>query len=196
MVLELMGLATVALGIRETRSLFGRPSLINTGRDWLARFPKYRVDVNIVVGLGGVSTSGAAGSAFGTSGLANTASLEERVAFLEQSVIRAHSLIHETHRKIDQEAQHRQNELRIEKREREDGDNKNKQLVEEAAAGGLYLETTGAFWLAFGITLATASNELAKLFGGNYQPRGTLSKFKQTRSGVERLQSCDCDTAG
>ena len=86
---------------------------------------------------------------------------------MEKSLSQAHLLIHETHRKIDQETRQRQSDINVVKRELEDGDSKNKQLVEEAAAGGLYLETTGAFWLAFGITLATASNEIAKLCCGN-----------------------------
>ena len=167
MLLELMGLATVAFGIRETRSLFGRPSLLQVGRDWLTRFPKFRYDVRIIVGSGGIALGGVSGSAFGRSGPAPTETLEERVAILEKSVNQAHFLIHETQRKLDQEGQQRQNALKAEKQEREDGDSKNKQLLEEAAAGGLYLETTGAFWLVFGITLATASNELAKLFSRN-----------------------------
>ena len=167
MLLELMGLATVAFGIRETRSLFGRPSLPTIGRNWLARFPKFRIDVRIHVASGAIAAGGASASAFGTSGPSPTATLEERVAILEKNVNQAHVLIHEMQRKVDREAQLRQNELNAEKREREDGDSKNKQLVEEAAAGGHYLETTGAFWLAIGITLATASNEFAKLFSGN-----------------------------
>lgn len=166
MFLELMGLATVALGIRETRSLFGRPSLVHVGRNWLARFPRFRISAHVIVGTGGFTLGGMSASAFGTSGPAPTATLEERVAILEKNVNQTNALIHETQRKLDQESQQRQHELTAEKREREDGDNKNKQLVEEAAAGGLYLEITGAFWLAFGITMATASNEFAKLFSG------------------------------
>lgn len=166
MLLELMGLATVALGIRETRSLFSRPSLLQVARAWFSRFPGFRQDVKVIVGSGGISMGGASVSAFGSSGPAPTATLEERVAILEKSVNQAHLLIHEANRKIAQETQQRQSEIEVVKRELEDGDSKNKQLLEAAAAGGLYLETTGVFWLAFGITLATASNEIAKICCG------------------------------
>lgn len=166
MLLQLLGLATVALGIRKTRSLFSRPSLLQVARAWLSRFPGFRKNVNVFVGSGGLSMGGGSISAFGSSGPAPTATLEERVALLEKSVNKAHLLIHEANRKIAQEAQQRQSEIKVMKRELEDGDSKNKQLLEAAAAGGLYLETTGAFWLAFGITLATASNEIAKICCG------------------------------
>lgn len=167
MLLELMGLTTVALGIRETRGLFGRPSLLHVGRAWLTRFPRFRQNVRIIAGSAAIALGGGSVSAFGTVGPAPTSTLEERVAILEKSLSQAHVLIHETHRKIDQETRQRQSDINVVKRELEDGDSKNKQLVEEAAAGGLYLETTGAFWLAFGITLATASNEIAKLCCGS-----------------------------
>ena len=85
---------------------------------------------------------------------------------MEKSINQAHLLIHEANGKIDQETQQRQSDIKVVKRDLEDGDSKNKQLLEEAAAGGLYLETTGVFWLAFGIGLATASNELSKLCCG------------------------------
>ena len=163
MFLELMGLATVALGIRETRSLFSRPSMFQVGRAWLIRFPGFRQSVTVIVGSGGLSVGGTSVSAFGSSGLAPTATLEERVAILEKNVNQAHLLIHEANRKIDQETHQRLSDIKVVKRKLEDGDSKNKQLLEEAAAGGLYLETTGVFWLAFGITLATASNEISKL---------------------------------
>lgn len=162
-----MGLVTVALGIRETRSLFNRPDLIYVGRAWLKSFPSFRQNVRVIVGSGGITLGGVSSSAFGTSGAAPTATLEERVAILEKNINQAHLLIHETRRKIDQEAEQRQSDIKAVKRDIQDGDSKNKQLLEEAAAGGLYLETTGAFWLAFGITLATASNEIAKLCCGN-----------------------------
>ena len=167
MVLELMGLATVALGLRGTRSLFGRPSLLGVGRDWLKRFPRFRSEVRSVAVTANFPLEFDIGSAFGTVGPAPTATIEERVAILEKNVNQIHLLIHETQRKLDQEAQVRQSALESEQREREVGDSKNKQLLEEAAAGGLYLETTGVFWLAFGIILATASNEFAKLLTGN-----------------------------
>ena len=85
---------------------------------------------------------------------------------MEKSINQAHLLIHEANGKIVQETQQRQSDIKVVKRELEDGDSKNKKLLEEAAAGGLYLETTGVFWLAFGITLATASNEISKLCCG------------------------------
>jgi hypothetical protein len=167
MLLELMGLTTVALGIRETRSMFSRPSFLQLGQDWVTRFPRFRQNARVIVGSADISVSAGSVSAFGTSNPAPTATLEERIANLEKNLNQAHLLIHETHQKIDQKIQQHQSDIQVVNRKLEDGDTKNKQLLEEAVAGGLYLETTGVFWLAFGITLATGSSEIAKLCCGN-----------------------------
>lgn len=52
-------------------------------------------------------------------------------------------------------------ELAAERQEREAGDSRTGRLLEEAMAGGLHLETVGAFWLFVGIVLATASSEIS-----------------------------------
>src|SRR3954462_7728239 len=39
LVLQLLGIGTVAWGISETRALFGQPSLASKTKAWLARFP-------------------------------------------------------------------------------------------------------------------------------------------------------------
>lgn len=72
-------------------------------------------------------------------------------------------LVHETRTKIADEARNRRSELESERQEREQGDNKTKRLIEEAAAGGLDLEVTGVFWLFVGVILATASGEIVEL---------------------------------
>lgn len=166
MFLELMGLATVAHGIRKTRSLFGRQGLLQLGRAWLTRFPGFRQNVKAVYGSASITLGGATVAGFGTVGPAPTATLDERVASLENGLNQAKQQLHEVNRKIDQETQRRQSDIKVVKQEVEVGDSKNKKLLEEAAAGGLYLEAMGVFWLAIGITLATASNEISKLFCG------------------------------
>lgn len=164
MSLEVLGLFTVAYGLRETRTLFGRPSLLAVSRDWLRDFPRFRHELRMVAGTAAITLNGVGLSGTATVGVAPTASLEERVAALEKNFNQAHLLIHEAQRKIDREAELRKSGVESEKRAREVGDEKNRQLVEEAAAGGLYLEAIGVLWLFFGIIMATASNELACLF--------------------------------
>lgn len=51
LVLQILGIGTVAWGISETRALFGHPSLVGKCRKWLARFPLRRQN-RIVVATG------------------------------------------------------------------------------------------------------------------------------------------------
>jgi len=166
MFLELLGLSTVAFGLRETRKLFDKPSLFESARQWLRNFPKFKFETRIVAGSGHINLGGGAASAFGTASLSATASLEERVAFLENGLNQANMLIHQIQQKIDEEARKHGSAIDTVRQEIRRGDENNQQLVKEAMAGGLYIEITGAVWLLFGITLATASNEIASVLFG------------------------------
>jgi len=163
LLLQLMGIATVAFGLRETRKLFRRPSLADIVRKWLKRFPKFTVETRVIVGTGKLTVGGAAATAFGTVSPLPTASLEEKVAALEKGLAQCNMVIHETQRRLEEEACNRSSAIESERRERGAGDDRTQKLIEEAAAGGLHLEATGVFWLSVGVILATASNEIARL---------------------------------
>jgi hypothetical protein len=163
MILELLGLLTVALGLRGTRILFAHPSLLGKAKDFLSRFPKFKKPPQIHVASGALVGGGDGVFASATIGSIPATTLEERVANLERAVHQAAERIDKTQQDIAQEARVREDALVAERLERENADRSNKQLLERAMAGGLYLETIGVFWLAFGITLATASGEIAKL---------------------------------
>ena len=63
LVLQCLGLATVAVGVHQTRRLFGRPDSFTLLRGWLTRFPRWRRNVSLEasVALSGVSAVGAVG---------------------------------------------------------------------------------------------------------------------------------------
>ena len=89
MFLELLGLGTVAYGIRETRKLFSRPRLTEIACKWIGRFPKFKLETRIVAGTAHINLeSHASAIAIGSATLSATASLEERVTFLEKRLIR------------------------------------------------------------------------------------------------------------
>lgn len=167
MCLELLGLGTVAYGIRETRKLFNRPRLTEIARQWIGRFPKFKVETRIAIGTAHINLEGrATGTAIVTASLTASTPLEERVTFLEKRLDQANILIQETQQMVKEEFRKHTNDLETARRERELGDEKNSKLIQEAAAGGLYLETMGVLWLLCGIIFATASNEIAKLMFG------------------------------
>lgn len=167
MCLELLGLSTVAYGIQETRRLFSRPKLFEILCQWFKRLPKFSIETRIVVGTARFNLEGHAPSiVVGSASLSATASIEERVSFLEKRLDQTNALILDIQQMVRKESQKLGGDLDTARREREMGDEKNNKLIQEAIAGGLYLETTGVAWLLFGITLATASHEIANFFFG------------------------------
>ena len=58
--LQWLGIGTVAIGLRETRKLFERPSLIALLCAWLSRFPRWRRDVRVIAGSGSLGLTGMA----------------------------------------------------------------------------------------------------------------------------------------
>lgn len=167
MCFELLGLITVVVGLYYTRKLFGRPGFLIIVRDWLKRFPRFKIDTHIYKGSGGIKFGGAAVTALGTVSVSPSASLEKRVAVLEKGLENANRLINAIQQKVVEEARNHSSDLESERRERETGDESNQKLLQEVAVGGLYLEVTGVFWLLFGIFLATASNEIVGFFIAN-----------------------------
>lgn len=161
--LQVAGVLTVAKGLHDTRKLFGRPSLRQHAVRWFKQFPRFGVDTPMAVGSGsGSSTGSSIGSAMILPGPA--ASLEERVASLAQELIRTSGLVQETRQRLAEESRDRGREIDSERCERRSGDERVRQLIEEAAAGGLHLELTGVVWLLLGVVLSTAPNEIIAIF--------------------------------
>jgi len=167
MCLELLGLATVALGLRETRKLFNQPGLLQLAERWLREFPTFYRNVRIVTGTGHMSMGDASATGFASASASANASLEERVAILEKSLNQTNMALQEAQEKIDEETQKRTRALEAERQNRETGDESNRRLLQEAMAGGLHLETMGVLWLFTGITLATASSEISRWLTGS-----------------------------
>jgi len=166
MFLQVLGLATVAVGLRETRKLFSRPTLLDLAKNWLTRFPAFYLRTRIVTGTANLVFGSASVCAHGTVTTNRDASVEERVARLERDLSQVTLAIQETQRRIAEDAQRQTSALQSERRERETEDARTQKLLQEAMAGGLHLEMIGVFWLFFGIILATASFEIARWFTG------------------------------
>ena len=166
LILQLLGLGTVIWGLRDIRKLFGRPSLLEDAAARLRRFPRYKANVAPVILSGSIALGRVAVSGRILVSLPPTASVEERIAALEQAQRQQSDLIADIPGRIHKEAQVRATELESERRERAVGDNKIQGVLEEASAGGLPVARVGALWLFVGLILGTASTEIAKLFDG------------------------------
>lgn len=156
---EFVGLATVALGISETRRAFtDRPSIVGRAlasakrlMDRVLRKPQGQV-IEGVGTLGGVATL--EGDGTGLLGDWDNVEPEVRIERLKAYVNRLSEEVDELRRQVKREVAERNKADDLERQERRGLERELKELVQEAAAGGLRLETWGVVFFGIGIVLA------------------------------------------
>jgi len=163
--LQAFGLMTVATGISQLRSLFGKPSLIDSVTSWfLLLIGAFRKPLTINAdGL----TSGSALTIGGLTAVGPTTSkitLKMRVAALEKSL----DELREQHGKSLSDL--KDNLYRVESLVQDEGDKRQSgdldisKRLEEVAVGGIHLEMVGLVWLLLGMLGTSIPKEFAKLF--------------------------------
>jgi len=163
-ILELFGLGTVAWGLEQTRSEFGRPSFITAARAWWNDRPKLRGRTVQAAGHAsiGALTGSARGQALYTS--PSNQRLEERVGALETQFQTMSLRIDQTQVDLSQEVSARKDALAEERDVREKEDATIKRKLESVETGGLHISMIGVVWLTAGLTLSTISDELLSLW--------------------------------
>lgn len=164
LVLQVLGLGTVIWGIRKTGHLFGHPSLIDAITAWLSRFPRYQPRI-----LGAVGTATGVGTASMRmsvrAAVPEGAGLEKRVEVLERNLDYVRTEVGELHNELDMARNELRDAVKKETKERTEADHQLSQRLEAAQTSGLYVAATGTAWLFIGVSMSTASLELAKWFG-------------------------------
>ncbi len=158
--LELLGLATVAWGIRNTRRSFEHPDIFSLSKTWLARFPKYPKPSGITVTIHAVEEHDTAHAIVHVGDAGAVPSLKDRVEILERSVYDITEQLNKTRHDLTHEIEDSQTALSKERQSREEQGEKLKQKLEDAETGGLHVSATGLVWLALGLTLSTIPDDL------------------------------------
>lgn len=150
--------------IKETRELFGRPSLTFLLRQWFRRRPRLRPHTFEASG-GAISPGQTASGQFDT--LMNTnpnAPLEQRVELLEKNIKHLRRRIDEAQRELEGEVQKVTDSINEEKSTRMTEDQKVLLRLEATETGGLHISAMGAIWIFFGILLSSLPKELSAWF--------------------------------
>jgi len=161
LVLQTLGIATVAWGIRETRVLFGRPDIFSLAKKWFRRVPVYGgrvISDSINITLPSLEVHG---RDHVSSSASPNASVEERISVLEKNIQYLNQRIDNTQKEMDQSFGAQSNALKMERQERSTEDQLISAKLEASETGGLHISAMGAVWLFIGITLSTASVELS-----------------------------------
>jgi hypothetical protein len=161
LVLQIMGIGTVAWGISETRALFGHPSFATRIKEWLGRFPL--LQRSPVIGVAGVAMGSAVvrARAYGTHG-PTAPTVESRVEALEKNVAAIHERITQAQKEMDDEFRKSAEALKHEEHVRQEADTAIRNKLEATGTGGVHISAIGASWLFVGVVLSTASVEIAK----------------------------------
>jgi hypothetical protein len=162
--LELGGVATVAMGFYETRKLFQRRSWFAWLRSWLESFPAWNTSHRAIVGAGHLAVQPGNVNLKYTAAPPPNATIEQRVAALETNMVNVTEAMHAIRADLESTIVDQNQQLEHERRQRTDQDVSLRELITEAAAGGLTLEATGITWLVLGLILGTAASEIASLW--------------------------------
>ena len=160
--LEILGVGTVAWGISETRALFGRPSFFALSKSWLRRFPPFHS--RVVSGTANITLGGAtmSGRGYGMDNAGPNATPEARIEVLEKNIRRINERIDQTQQEMDTKFWNAEAALKREEQARAVEDQAIRHKLETTETGGIHVTAMGALWLFVGVTLSTASPEIAR----------------------------------
>jgi len=165
LVLELLGIATVVLGIIGKRKLFKKPTLREHIRAWFDGRPRWgRRQQAILTATGSLGIASGAAKLSMWRGIPPNASLEDRVAAVEQNLSTLRTELANAEKEIQNEARQRTESIAAERRARETAMSEMQAQLEGMGAESLHVEMTGVFWLVVGVVLDTISAELAWVF--------------------------------
>jgi len=164
LVLELLGLSTVAWGLEKTRRDFGRPSFFANARIWWTERPRLYTRIASLAGHASFGALRASGTADASFAAAADRTHEERIAALESSVQQMQRRLEETRTELINAVSAEREALAIERGVREKGDLEINRALEAAETGGLHVSMMGVVWLAVGLTLSTIPNEILCLW--------------------------------
>lgn len=162
--LQLFGVGTVALGIRQTRRQFRRPGLLAHAWEWARSFPPIKppdIRGSVSVSLG---SDYAIARGYGWKNAPAGASTEDRLAVVEENLRGLVQRFDGAEKELRDGISEQKVGLETEKAARSEGDREISVRLEAAETGGLTLSLVGTVWIAAGIVLGTIPAELSVWF--------------------------------
>jgi len=149
-ILQVLGLGTVAVGLRKSRRLFKRPGFFSRLAEVFAK-PR---TANLSGDSPGLSLDVA--SPWIKNTLPSDATTEQRLAALEHRLDQIETFARAQEKKRTEEIADLQKNLESEATERDRETSGLRELIETAVIGGLRLEQAGLVWIAVGVVMGTA----------------------------------------
>ena len=157
-ILQAVGVATVVLDISSKRRAAGHDPMVKRLKDWWERRPRWRQEVSENL-ISGAAAADSSASGFGTAEMSPYATLDQRVAYLEQAQKALRNDLVAFQAATNTSLKQVNNRLSEEAAARKRQDRLNAEMFKEGLAGGLDLSAAGSLSLALGLLLATLANE-------------------------------------
>ncbi len=160
--MQLLGLGTVAIGIRDTRRMFGKPSMLELFRRWHRNIPIFGPKVIQMSGSAPLNITESA-KAHVWRGSGKNPTLESRLEAAEANLGELYGRLNRFESESNHEIRKIVSKLRAESAERKEQDRQLHHKIEVASADGLHLAAVGVVWLMAGVILSTIPQELLLL---------------------------------
>lgn len=157
--LEMAGLATVAVGVIRLETLLRPRPREKSIRGWLSRFPLRKRDTTIAVGTAHLRLSAPRPRVSGKSKPPPAENLEQRIAAMERLAEQLQDAVSELRQQMDVEIDSLKdqitNEAKARQAETKELRDRIESKLENVLVGGIHVEVVGLLWIAVGITAAT-----------------------------------------
>ncbi|WP_456983541.1 hypothetical protein [Luteimonas sp. A478] len=162
LLLQLLGIAAAATGIRDTRRMFGKPSFLEHMRAWLKTILRLKPSIVSMSASGTISMSGSA-KAYVWRGAGADPTLESRLSAAEANLEELYKRANAAESAFDTHVRDAERQLREESHSRAEADRQLHLKIDAASTDGLHLAAVGVVWLACGVIMSTAPSELLEL---------------------------------
>jgi len=162
LILQILGIGTVAYGIHETRKMFGHPSYFSLTKDWLKRFPKFGGRIRLF--SSNIQAKSMIGNARAHVWMnAKDDSNEEHIKAIEINLESINERLCEAQKQIDQSEHKIEQDIKKEQDVRTKADREILDKIEAVETGGIYISAMGVIWLFVGVIMSSVPEELSKL---------------------------------
>jgi hypothetical protein len=155
LVLQLLGIATVAWNIRGTRALFGRPGAFV---QWWHEHPRWSWVV-VADAAGGIEFLGRRPRVDIWHNADADAALEARLDAMGKNLSWVRDRLNEFQQETEKDLEQQTNALEQEKRVRASDDKGIHEKLVAAQIGGLNISVAGMWWLVVGVIMSTVPSE-------------------------------------
>jgi hypothetical protein len=160
--LELLGIVTVAVGLKGKRELFNKPSFIEHIGNWWKQRPAWRLKV--VSGIGASRSGGGISSARGSAWHGPVdATLESRLEAAEKNLLSLRSQLQTFEQDTNAKYSKLDKVIENERQTREFSVQEIRTRLEDLAARDISFEALGIYWLFCGLVFSSLSNEISDL---------------------------------